>query len=264
MHLFTISLRLMPLFSAIVCGLSIEGSKDFPLGSEVENLVVRPSGSVLATVYTFPRIYEVPVAAGSTPKLLHTFSNTTGACGISKSSKPDTYFVLTGNFSFDTFSPTPGSYAIHRLSFGDCDKPIVRELAPLPEIAQPNGMIHVPNSPYVLIADSRGGFVYRFHTETLQLSTYYDDPLLKPQPVQGVVFGVNGVKLSRGYLYFSNTNRQLVARVKASGLEPRLTGTPEIVATQVPVDDFIVNDRNGDVLYCGARPCQWSWFREWI
>ena len=87
------------------------------MGSEVENLALRPSGSAIATVYTFPHIYEVDVAEYSTPKLLHTFYNTSGACGIAASSEPDVYFVLTSNFSFETLSPVPGSYAIHRLSF---------------------------------------------------------------------------------------------------------------------------------------------------
>lgn len=247
--MFPCIFRLWPgvLLLAVVQGLSVENSQDFPLGSEVENLVLRPSGSVLATVYTFPHIYEVGVSEPSTPKLLHTFHNTSGACGIAASSEPDVYFVLTGNFSFQSFSPVPGSYAIHRLSFNKCGKPIVNELAPLGDISQPNGMIVVPNTPYVLIADSRGGYVYRFNTETLQLTTFFDHPLLKPYSPQGILFGVNGVKLSNGFLYFSNTNQQIVARLKASGKESRLEGSPEIVALQTPVDDFIVDDITEDL-----------------
>lgn len=234
------------LFPAVQ-GLSVEITQDFPLGSEVENLALRPSGSALATVYTLPHIYEVDVPEYSTPKLLHTFHNTSGACGIAASSEPDVYFVLTGNFSFQNFSPVPGSYAIHRLSFSKRGKPIVKELAPLGDISQPNGMIAVPNTPYVLIADTRGGYVYRFNTETLRLTTYFDDPLLKPNLTQDAVFGVNGVKLSKGFLYFSNSNQQIVARIKASGKESRLEGSPEVVALQTPVDDFIVDDITGDL-----------------
>ena len=250
----TLGLWLIATLLPTIQGLRIESSRDFPLGSEVENLSLRPSGSVLATVYTFPQLYEVAPGPNSTPRLLHVFQNTTGACGIAESSTPDVFFVLTGNFSFETFSPTPGSYAIHRLSFDTCGKPIVKEIAALGTIAQPNGMIVVPGTPYVLIADSRGGFVYRFNTETLQLTTYFDHPLLKPQPVAGIVFGVNGVKLSRGYLYFSNTNQQLVARIKATGMEMVLKGHPEIVATPTPADDFIVNDKNGDVYIAESEP----------
>lgn len=244
---------LMAILLPAVHGLLIEASRDFPLGSEVENLAIRPSGSVIATVYTFPHIYEVAPRANSTPKLLHTFPNTTGACGITASSTPDVFFVVTGNFSFQTFSPAPGSYAIHRLSFAKCGSPTVKQIAALGTIAQPNGIISVPNTPYLLIADSLGGFVYRFDTKTLQLTTYFDHPLLKPTG-SDIRFGVNGVKLSRGYLYFSNTNQQLVARIKATGTEAVLNGSPEIVAAPTPVDDFIVNDLNGDVYVVESSP----------
>ena len=242
-----LSLWVATLNLAAVQGLFVQDSGQFPLGSEVENLALRPSGSALATVYTFPHVYEVAVAANATPRLVHTFQHTVGACGISESSTPDVYFILTGNFSFQTAKPTPGSYAIHRLSFDEFDRPVVKELAPLVEIAQPNGMTTVPGTPYVLIADSVGGLVYRFDTEKLRLTTYFDNPLLKPVPSGGVTVGVNGVHLSRGHLYFSNTQQELIARIKASGTEPCLEGNPEIVATETPVDDFIVNDISGDV-----------------
>jgi hypothetical protein len=249
-----LSFWLIAILLPAVQGLLIEASRDFPLGSEVENLSLRPSGSILATVYTFPHIYEVVPSPNSTPRLLHTFQNTTGACGIAQSSTPDVFFVVTGNFSFQSLSPTPGSYAIHRLSFDKCGRPIVKEIAALGTIAQPNGITAVPNTPYVLIADSYGGFLYRFNTETLQLTTYFDHPLLKPQPIAGIRFGVNGVKLSRGYLYFSNSNQQIVARIKATGTEVVLKGRPEIVAMSTPADDFIVNNLNGDVYIAESEP----------
>jgi hypothetical protein len=254
--MFSQTLKLWPmaLLLPFAQGLSVEISQDFPQGSEVENLALRPSGSVIATVYTFPHIYEVDVVEYSTPQLLHTFHNTSGACGIAASSEPDVYYVLTGNFSFETLGPAPGSYAIHRLSFDKCGQPIVKELATLGDISQPNGMIAVPNTPYVLIADSREGYVYRLNIKTLQLDTYFDHPLLKPKPTQGVVFDVNGVKLSKGFLYFSNTNQQIVARISASGTELRLEGSPEIVASQTPVDDFVVNDLTGDVYVAEQDP----------
>jgi len=246
--------RMALLLPAAVQGLLIETSRDFPLGSEVENLALRLSGSVLATVYTFPEIYEVAPRPNSTPKLLHTFANTTGACGITNSpTTPDEFYIVTGNFSFANFTPAPGSYALHRLSFAKCGTPIVKKLAALGAVAQPNGLVSVPNTPYLLIADSLGGFVYRFDTTTLQLTTYFDHPLLKPLAVD-IRFGVNGVKLSRGYLYFSNTNQQVVARVKATGKKAVLEGTPEIVATSTPVDDFVVNDLNGDVYVAESSP----------
>jgi hypothetical protein len=244
----TISLWVTTLLLGITQSLFVEESQDFPIGSEVENLVLRPSGSVLVVLNTFPGIYEVETTANATPRVVYTFQNAVGTSSIAASSlQPDVYFFISGNFSFQTFSPTPGSYAIHRLSFDEHDKLIAKELASLEAISQPNGMISVPGTPYVLIADTRAGFVYRFDTETLELTTYFDDPLLKPDTTTPPIFGVNGIKLSRGYLYFSNTVKQIVARVKASGKESPLVGTPEIVATPTAIDDFIVNDFNGDL-----------------
>lgn len=244
----SISLWLTTFLLAIANTLRVEKSRDFPEGLEIENMALRPSGSILAITYaSAPHLYEVPPIANSEPKLIYTFQNATGISSIAESSTPDEYFLITGNFSFKTWSPAPASYAIHRLSFDKyTDEPTVEELTSLSAISQPNGMIHVPNTPYVLIADCRGGFVFRFNTETLELTTYFDDPLLKPvgSPVE---FGVNGIKLYRGYLYFSNTNQEIVARLPASGEEAILVGKPEIIVTQTATDDFIINNFNGDL-----------------
>ena len=227
--------------------LSTDFTKEYPLGSEIENLVLRPSGSIITTIGNSPHLYEVDAVKNASPKLIHTFDDTAGASGISASSEHDKYFVITGNFSFQTFTPTPGSYAIHQLSYLECGTPVVKRIASLAPISQPNGMVTVPNSPNVLIADCRGGFIYRFNTKTRKLDTYFDHPLLKPKTDDQIIFGVNGVKFSRGYLYFSNTDQMIVARIKATGMEQRLTGNPEIVASMAAVDDFTVDDRTGDL-----------------
>lgn len=248
-------LSLLPLFTASTQGVSIAATRDFPLGSEVENIVLRPCGSALTVVGTFPGVYEVEPKANATPRLIHDFNNTQGAHGTPSITAsplyPDVFFVITGFFNFSDFTPEANSYAIHRLSFDEHGQPIVKELARLDAIRQPNGMIAVPDSPFVLIADTLGGFIYRFNTETNELSQYFDDALLKaPDLGTHVFFGINGLKLSRGYLYFSNTNQQLMARIPASGLEmPSLTGTqaPEVITRKTACDDFIVNPSNGDL-----------------
>ena len=62
------------------------------------------------------------------------------------------------------------------------------------------------------------------------------------------------MKLSKGFLYFSNTNLQIVARIKACGIERRLKGNPEIVTSQTPVDDFVVNDLTRDIYIAEQAP----------
>lgn len=210
-------------------------------------MALRPSGAILAITYASePHIFQVEPIANSTPKLIYTFQNATGISSISESSTPDVYFLITGNFSFTTLKPSIGSYAIHRLYFDACNEPIVKEIASLEKLAQPNGMITIPNTPYVLIADTFDGIVYKFNTDTLELTTYLDHPLLKPD-IAAIRFGVNGIKLSRGYFYFSNTNHQFIARAKVSGKEATLIGEPEIIVDQIFIDDFIVNEFTGDI-----------------
>ncbi|KAF4627507.1 hypothetical protein G7Y89_g10652 [Cudoniella acicularis] len=238
---------LLPSLAFTAPNVSVELIHEFPIGTFIENLVVRPSGSVLAIDFSAPNIFEVPITPNATATLIHTFQNATGVASIAESwEEPDVYFAVTGTFSFETFTPENRSYAIHRLEFDACGKPTVTELAPLSTMIMPNGMITIPETPYLLIPDSLAGIVYRFDTEKLLLTTYLDDPLLKPV---GTSFraGVNGIKLSRGYFYFSNTNQEIVARIPVSGKDATLQGTPEIVATQTLADDFIVNDYNGDI-----------------
>lgn len=240
------------LLPAVTHGLKVERSQNFPLSFEIENVALRPSGAALALSYASEaHIFEVPIRANATPKVIYTFQNATGVASITASPlKEDEYIVITGNFSFLTIAPAPGSYAIHRLTFPPHSAtPIVEFLAPLTALSQPNGLIAVPGTPSVLIADSRDGIVWRFNTKTLKLEQYFDHPLLKPLASSApILFGVNGIKLTRGYFYFSNSNQEIVARLPGTGCEtPGLSGTPEIVVTETPIDDFIVNECNGDL-----------------
>lgn len=252
----TICLWATALLPVITHGLKVERSHDFPKGLEIENMALRPSGSVLTISYASePHLFDVPVAANVTPKLIYTFQNATGASSIAKWGLPsdtEAYVVVTGNFSFQTFAPTPDSYAIGFVNIYPDGLVKYTKLAQLPQVSQANGMISVPGTSYVLIADCRAGFIWLFDTSTTQLTKYFDHPLLKTLNSSApVLFGVNGIKLARGYLYFSNTNQQIVARIPVPSpnmpFSPSLTGDPEIVVTQTPIDDFIVNEFNGDI-----------------
>jgi hypothetical protein len=236
-----------PLSSGATAPVSVSTLHQFSAGTWIENLAVRPSGAILTVGYSpnnQANIYSVFPTAKSAEVLVHTFPGINGVTGITASPEPDIYFVMTGALNFSIFSATPGTAAIHRLAFDACDRPIVKELAALPEIIMPNGMLSIPNTPYILIADSINGKVWRFNTLTHNLTVYLDDPLLLPSGTSAQA-GVNGIKFSHGFFYFSNTNQALIARVPVSGPNATPQGTPQIVATQTLADDFIVNRVNG-------------------
>lgn len=246
---FTLALS-RPLSSNVTTlDVSVSTLHQFSPGTWIENLAIRPSGCILTVGYSpgdQANIYSVSPTQNATEVLVHTFPGVNGVTGITTSPEPDVYFVMTGAFNFSIFSATPGTAAIHRLAFDACDHPVVEELAALPEVIMPNGMLNIPNTPYVLIADSINGKVWRFDTVTHNLTVYLDGPLLLPSgtSAQG---GVNGIKFSHEFFYFSNTNQELIARVPVSGPNASPQGTPQIVATQTLADDFIVNRVNGNL-----------------
>lgn len=225
---------------------SVKIIHEFPKGTWIENIALRPSGSVLAADLTTPNIYEVPLDGTSDPKLLHTFANATGVSGIAAASD-GSYLLVTGKLSLTNFSAFPGTYAIHRLRFDECtDAAEVSFTGAIPSVIQPNGIVSIPNTPYLVIADSVAGKAYRYDTEAHTLTVYLDHQLLKPSGTS-LKQGVNGVKFSLGYFYFSNTNQEIVGRIRVSGLDYSPEGEPEVVGSQTSVDDFIVDDRTGDV-----------------
>lgn len=219
---------------------------EFPNGTWIENMAIRPSGSVLAVDMSAPNIYDVSLDGTHEAKLIHTFSGKTSVSGIAKI-EDDNYLVVAGNFTFTPFSSEPGTYSVYHLGISErSGQASISLIGDLPSLTQPNGILAIPNTKYLLIADSILGKVYRYDTTTRELTVYLDHPLLKPAGTN-LQAGVNGIKFSHGYFYFSNTNQEIVARILVTGSDYMPLGEPELVASQTLVDDFIVDDCNGDL-----------------
>ena len=215
---------------------------EFPKGTFIENLNIRPCGSILVTSYTGAHLYQLSPSQPGPPILVHTFSNATGLAGITET-LPDVFYVIAGSFNWTTFSAIPESYSMHRVDFTqNSQTPYISFVTSLSTLGEPNGLTNIPGTPYILIADSFYGLIYIFDTETSTLAIYLDHPLLKPT---ASIFktGVNGIRISGDYLYFSNTGQDLLARVQLEG--SMLKGSPEVVVTGTPDDDFAI-DRHGN------------------
>ena len=130
---------------------------EFPNGTWLENLAVRPSGSILITSLTAPAIYEVnPLVPNPTAKTIHTFPDALNTLGITETF-PDEFYVVTSNFSLKTLAIDPGSQAISRVKFPIFrDTPDVSLLATLPDAILLNGLTTL-NPFTILAADSRKG-----------------------------------------------------------------------------------------------------------
>lgn len=97
-----------------------------------------------------------------------------------------------------------------------------------------NGMVELgPDT--ILAADSILGKIWRFTPSTGAISEWFADPLLGQDPPSQRP-GVNGLKARDGWLYFSNSARGALYRVRVGANRP--IGAIELVATTGPIDDF--------------------------
>jgi hypothetical protein len=179
--------------------------------------------------------------------LVHSFPHATSALGIAEI-QPDIFAVVVGNWSTKTFSSTNASYSIWKVDLRQfqCDEngnktsnPAIMKIADIPEASFLNGMTLLePFSPYLLIADSGLGVVWRLDCLTGTYEIALDNALMKPVPNPlGVVLGINGVHTRDGYLYFTNSFQYLFARVPISA-QGIATGPYEVVAHNGIGDDF--------------------------
>lgn len=222
----------------------------FPKGTFVENLFVRPSGSLLLTLYTSPDLYLIdPLAADPTPQLIHHFSSSLQLTGITETD-PDTYYLIGANGTYKNPIPTPGSSRIYRVHFlpdEPSSPPIISVAAVLADAVLLNGLITL-NPKTLLASDSTLGVIWAIDVTTGASRILLRDPLMAPTPALPP-FGINGIRLSQRTrtLYFANSAQALLARVlihangTAAGPVVKIASAPN----GTMFDDFALQ-RGGD------------------
>lgn len=233
---------------------------EFP-NSWIENIAVRDNGNLLLTfLLPQPDLVELcnPASHSPTPRLIHRFDPFPGLTGITETS-PDVFAVIAGNAP-DIDNP---NYSLWEADLTCDDEPkIIPLIKHFREGCLLNGMTTLsPSSPrsdcndaVVLISDSAGGVVLRVDLASKKVSTFLYDPYITQAPppanASAVPFGVNGLRYrpQDGFLYFTSTDRRLLARVRADPDDKTASGPIDVLnAGGVAGDDFAVRDE-GD---CG-------------
>lgn len=225
--------------------LPVEVIHEFPPGIWCENIAVRHNGQILTTITTTPEIYQVDPRKERDPILLHSFP-ATSLTGIAEL-QPDVFYVATGNFSSDgPFAAVPDSFVIWKLDLRSFSvrhrKPAeVSKIATFPKARLLNGVAVLDHRKgLLLIADSLLGLIWRLNVHTGEVKIFIDDPLTKGSPDPKLSFGVNGIKVRNGAVYFSNSDRKIIARLNVN-----YDGTPKgpavvVVKGITGADDFAI------------------------
>ncbi|KAI4156950.1 MAG: hypothetical protein LQ342_008573 [Letrouitia transgressa] len=187
----------------------------FSNGTWVENLVVRPSGTILTTLISSPEIYQIqPSSKRPDPELVYHFDGFTALLGITQLT-PDRYQVVATNRSTVESGKAyviPNTTSIYSVNFPHqrSRTPDVRLTTRLPDAGFPNGLATL-NTHTILLADSTRGVVVAIDTRTGANWIAIRDHLLAPTST--IPLGVNGLKIHGNTLYFTNTGQNLLGRV---------------------------------------------------
>lgn len=215
----------------------------FPVGNSVENLAVRQNGKVLATILDHPELYQIDPFHGEPAKLVsNSFGPVKGLLGIIET-YPDIFYVGVGNFSTTTIKSTPGTNSVWKVDLTSHHSPArTSKIADVPGLL--NGMALLSREKdLILIADSVAGIVWRVNVCTGEALPIISVPEMLPPPPPALQFGVNGIKVRDGILYFTNTGANAFYRlpIHANGTA---AGNPSVVASGLDfIDDFQFNDR---------------------
>lgn len=248
----------------------------FPNGTWIENLVARSAdGNFVATVLSAPEVYLLSSTNEFEPVLLAEFPGYLGVLGVVELGH-DFFYVVVGNFSIKTATPTPGSWSIFEIDLNSYSTDNhaaghwnnwkekranngikTKKIADLPDAGLLNGLTVLnPNAGIVLVADSVNGVVWSVNVLTGDTAIAVDDASLAPDASLsgGLALGVNGISVSNGYLYYDNTNQVTFNRIPINATTGKATGPAELLIDQefanIFPDDFTLDFAGGAWLAC--------------
>ncbi|KAK7537066.1 uncharacterized protein J3D65DRAFT_364669 [Phyllosticta citribraziliensis] len=254
MLLFNLALFVLPVLSSTTPGpppgngtkirtvnTKVQTIHQFEENTWAENIAIRQDGTLLVSLLSKPQLYSIdPTEYPYNVQLAHEFDGCASVLGIAEYRK-DVFAVVRGNFSMEVTEWVPGTFSIWRVQFTSDGQSESSQITEIPEAGGLNGIATLnPKSGILLVADSVNGVVWRVGADTGDRVVALRDETMTPFGNSSTPIGVNGIKVKNGYVYYSNTNKQLLCRVAVDTDSGMATGPFEILATSFIADDFAV------------------------
>ena len=211
---------------------------EWPHGSLVENLAVKHDGHVIVTVYSTNEIYEInPYSTKSNRFLLTTLPY--GPTGIAEVDF-NHFYVNIGSIG------QRKTWSIYCLSLhhGTPSNVSVKKIVDIDSALYLNGLCVLSYEHGLLLSvDSLLGRIYKINVQTKQVELWYENDLFKARTHDGFVPGINGIRYcsTDNSLYFTNTDRALILRLKINSFDSRPTGELETIVRNLVCDDFTID-----------------------
>ena len=221
----------------------------FTIGTWIENLAVRSNGKILASSASTPQIWQVDPTDQAAAFVVATIPDHLSLAGITEV-PGDVFYVAANNFSVNNGpSIQPNSSAMYRVDFtqqigsGTVEPVLVASFA---NSGLLNGAATFnADRGIVLVGDAALGHVWRLNVVTGEKVIAAADPLMTVNDTTKEPIGVNGLKIKGDWLYFSNTNQEILARVRLDA-EGFAVGKAELLVTYPAPDDVLpISGRQG-------------------
>ncbi|KAL8821527.1 MAG: hypothetical protein Q9223_000435 [Gallowayella weberi] len=223
----------------------------FPNTTFVENLAVRPGGSILTTIANRAEVYLIrPSAKDAQPQLIYRFNGSNVVTGIAETS-PDTFYLTVTSVS-ESLGPIANSSQLWKITFPTrkSDNPFVTKVSSLRRILLPNGLTTLSSGKRLLSADSSLGYVFIIDTATGNTIAAMFDPLF--DPVGPGSFGVNGLEVRDSTLYFTNSAQKVFGKIPIDPRTGSSLGSAAAIAKPLSpaggYDDFALSP-SGDAAF---------------
>ncbi|KAF9698377.1 hypothetical protein EKO04_003789 [Ascochyta lentis] len=208
----------------------------------LENIAAMHNGSLLVSVLGRPEVHIVdPSITPSSASLVASIPSVNAILGITELSK-NMFAVAAGNVT-PANAPVLGSFSIWSIDMTHKHEPAkVNKLADTPHLSMINGLTAL-DSRTLLLADSWAGDIASLDIRTGETAVWLGDETTASNfSAPGLPLGVNGIKFHNGYVYYTNTVRNSLNRIRVSSKGTAVGGVQVLAqgeAIAVP-DDFAV------------------------
>ncbi|KAJ5348325.1 uncharacterized protein N7506_001578 [Penicillium brevicompactum] len=256
------ALRLATLFLHVSFALAYPHNTTYPLTViekftvpvSFENIATRRDGHLLVTSVESSILRQVSPFGNKNSVAIASIPGATSLLGIAEL-KEDVFYVVAANVSSTT--AIPGTNAVWEIDLRDSqacfsarkDRKLCAKTTLIAKVESAgllNGMCRLSTNDdsTLLIADSAAGNVVKLNVDIGSYETIINDKQMKNNST-GLQVAINGVHVYGTWLYFTNLNQGIFARVPLDLSNGTVTGPVEVIVNNTPGDDFIISRDGG-------------------